>query len=137
MLSYPHSFYVAGWGMPFDRKLTSKLLTAPPILRTGMSLDLEFDIEYKTGTQLVREGPGSVLFSLAEKLSLEWSDTANTFVPRTPEDDFTRIEELWREGTDGFVRRNAVLLRNLARCGTERQRRFIREHLAGILGGLR
>ena len=135
MLSYPYSFYVAGWGMPFDRKLTSKILSAPLILRTGMSLDLEFDVEYTIGAQFVRDSCSSVLFSLSEELSLEWSDTANTFVPRTPEDDFARIEELWREGTDGFIRRNTVLLQNLARCGTEQQRHFIREHLAGTLLG--
>jgi hypothetical protein len=98
-----------------------------------MSLDLEFDVEYTIGAQFVKHSSSSVLFSLSETLSLEWSDAANTFVPRTPEDDFARIEELWREGTDGFVRRNAMLLQNLAQCGTERQQRFVREHLAGIL----
>jgi hypothetical protein len=52
-------------------------------------------------------------------------------VPCTSKDDFARIEELWLEGTDGFIRRNAEILQGLALSGTEQQRHFIREQLLG------
>jgi hypothetical protein len=133
ILSYPHSFHVAGWGMPFDRRLTSRILGVPNMLRPGLSLDLEFEIEYNISSQFVQPGSDSVLFSLSEMLSLEWSNTANTFVPRTAKDDFARLEELWLEGTAEFMCRNGAILQKLARTGTECQRRFVKEHFSEIL----
>ena len=131
LLSYPYSFYVAGWGMPFDRKLNSKLLRIPPALAQGAPLDLQFDVTYSIGCEVAREGEESLLFSTTEKLSMEWSEFANSFVPRTAMDDFTRIEDIWEEGTDGFIKRNTNRIQEIVQSGTETQRRFIRDYLLG------
>jgi hypothetical protein len=129
LLSYPYYFYVAGWGMPFDRELTSKLLRIPQALTQGAPLDLQFDATYRIGSMVADDG--SPLFSITERLSLEWSESANIFVPRTATDDFARIDEIWSEGTESFIRRNSGRLQELARTGTEEQRSFIKEHLSG------
>jgi hypothetical protein len=130
LLSYPYSFYVAGWAMPFDRELTSKLLTVPQALTEGATLDLQFDVTYSMGCEVPGNNDSSPLFSITEKLSLEWSEPANVFVPRTAMDDFARIEEIWSEGTEAFIKHNSGRLQELARSGTEQQQRFIKEHLS-------
>jgi hypothetical protein len=130
LLSYPHDFYVVGWGMGFDRRLTSAALRMPLHLTQGAPLDLQFDVNY------TMEGVGACgdsdtnLFSLTETLSLEWNDAAGVFGPRTSSDDFARIEEFWAEGTERFVERNAQRLRHLAQHGTPGQRSFISAHFA-------
>jgi hypothetical protein len=129
LLSYPHDFYVVGWGMPFDRRLKSRLVTVPPILQTGTLLELDFTIDYTITEQFASDRGDPTLISSEERLSLEWNESASAFVPRTSSDDFAKIEELWNEGTDGFVRRNLVRLRYLANYGTYRQRSFIQRHL--------
>jgi hypothetical protein len=71
----------------------------------------------------------SALFSAVHRLSMEWNDSAQIFVPHTPTDDFSIVDRIWAETTDGFIRRNRGRLAHLARFGTERQRRFIHEYL--------
>lgn len=41
MLSYPYSYYVAGWGMPFGRQLESQVLRLPEALSDGQMLTLK------------------------------------------------------------------------------------------------
>ena len=131
-LSYPREFHVIGWGMPFGCRLTSTTLTMPSQLSDGVALQLQFDVSYTMQDQAASASDGRErnLFSFAETLSLEWSDAAGVFVPRTASDDFGRIEEIWGEGTEGFARRNDERLKQLAQYGTPRQRGFIREHFA-------
>jgi len=129
LLSYPQSFYVVGWGMPFDRHLTSRLLSVPTMLRPGARLELEFTARYTMSSEFPAESAESALFSAIYRLSMEWNDSAQVFVPHAPTDDFSIIDQIWGEATDGFVRRNRERLDHLARFGTERQQRFIQEHL--------
>jgi hypothetical protein len=128
LLSYPLEFYVVGCGMPFDRKLSSKLLTMPASLQTGMALELDFMIEYTMGRQ-VETGPENLLFSTEQRLALEWNEEAGTFVPRTSNDDLGKIDELWSDSTEGFVKRNLSTLQHLAEHGTSWQRQFVQRHL--------
>ena len=80
-----------------------------------------------------RGGAEKELFSLSEPLSLEWSDAAGVFVPRTASDDFARIDEIWGEGSEGFGKRYAERLRHLGQNGTGKQRNFIREHFGRLV----
>jgi hypothetical protein len=129
LFSYPHNFYVVGWGMPFKRELTSTLLKIPIELTEGALLDLRFQIEYSIVNESTEDIGDTDLFSTVEVLSLEWSEKAQTFLPHTTKDDFAKIENLWNEDTAMFVKRNKSRLQELAEIGTERQRRFIKEHL--------
>ena len=131
LLSYPDDFYVMGWGMPFGRELKSTTLRIPSHLAQGAPLDLRFDVSYTMldpevgeGEQLERE-----LFAISEPLSLEWNDVMGVFVPRTPSDDFAKVEEIWTEGTDQFVERNTEILHHLAQHGTPTQKSFIQTRL--------
>jgi hypothetical protein len=130
LLSYPYYFYVSGWGMPFGRQLTSKILTVPHALTQGARLDLRFDIEYEmlddTEARAHEADAGRVMTT--ETLSLEWSESTQNFIPRSATDDFAKIEDLWNEGTEGFVRRNISQLHELERVGTDRQRQFIKKY---------
>ena len=107
LLSYPHDFYVVGWGMAFGRRLTSAALRMPVHLTQGAPLELRFDVNYTMEGVGACDESDTNLFSLTETLSLEWNDSASVFVPRTSSDDFARIEEIWGEGTEQFVERNA------------------------------
>jgi hypothetical protein len=129
-LSHPHEFYVVGWGMPFGRMLTSRAEIMPAELTDGARLQLRFDVTYTMEGEGAVEGPEGELLTYSEMLSLEWNDAAGLFVPRTTADDFARIEEIWGEGTEGFSKRNAEPLRQLAQQGTPSQRRFIQEHFS-------
>ncbi|MHB8391650.1 MAG: hypothetical protein ACYDBH_19055 [Acidobacteriaceae bacterium] len=129
LLSYPHNFHVAGWGMPFRRELTTTLLKVPAELTQGALLVLRFEIEYGMMYEFTEDRCNSDLFSIIEILSLEWSEKVQKFVPRTVKDDFAKIEDFWNEGTKEFVERNMSLLQELAQVGTARQRQFIKEHL--------
>lgn len=129
LLTYPLSFYVVGWGMPFDRKLTTKVLSMPRRLQSGAELELAFTIEYSIGQQFEHGSTDSLLFSSEHRLSLDWDDAAGTFVPHTSKDDLGQIDELWNEGTDDWVTRNFAKLKHLALNGTPRQQQFIRHHL--------
>jgi hypothetical protein len=133
LLSFPVTFYIVGWRMPFDRKLTSKILSMPLRLQPGAILELEFAIEYTIGEASGDEAAGSCLFSTRLLISLEWTETGGVFVPRTPNDDLGKVDELWNESTQDFIKRNLVTLRRLASHGTQQQRQFIQRHL--LLGG--
>jgi hypothetical protein len=128
LLSYPHDFYVVGWGMAFGRRLKSAALHMPLHLTNGAPLELRFDVDYTMEDSGACEESEKNLFSLTETLSLEWNDTASVFVPRTPSDDFARIEEIWVEGTERFVEHNSERLRHLGQHGTPRQRSFVSVH---------
>jgi hypothetical protein len=125
LLSYPYYFHVVGWGMPFTRKLTSTLLNIPVELTQGALLEIRFQIEYG----VLDQSTDFDLFSTVETLSLEWSEKAQTFVPRTADDDFAKIDDFWNQGTEEFVTHNGTRLQELVRVGTDRQRRFIKENL--------
>jgi hypothetical protein len=133
LLSYPQSFYVVGWGMPFDRYLTSRLLSAPTMLESGARLELEFTARYTMTGEYPAESAESTLFSAFHRLSMEWNDSAQIFVPHTASDDFSIIDQIWAEGTDGFIRRNKERLAHLALFGTEGQQHFIQEQLRTAL----
>lgn len=129
LLSYPHDFYIVGWGMPFARRLTSTPLTVPSRLLHGSSLDLRFEITYTMGTPDSNDETPDILFSTSETLALTWNEAVQTFAPRSPSDDFARIEEIWSEGTETFIERNIERLRSLSAKGSARQQRFIKSHL--------
>jgi len=129
-LSYPREFHVVGWGMPFGRKLTSTTEIMPKELIDGAHLQLRFDVTYTMEDQPGVDGAANQLLVSSERLSLEWSETAGVFMPRSAADDFARIEEIWSEGTEGFAKRNAERLRELAEHGTPGQRIFVRRHFA-------
>lgn len=130
LLSYPHNFYIIGWGMPFGRRLTAKPLQLPCRLVNGAPLKLRFDINYTMENEATADEREKDLFSLSQTISVEWNDAASMFAPRTPSDDFASIEEIWREGTEAFGTRNAQVLKHLAQTGTAKQRRFISEYFS-------
>ena len=101
----------------------------PTRLQPGTILELQFTIEYTIGQCLDDEAAGSNLFSAEQRISLEWIETAGMFVPCTDEDDLAKIDELWNESTEGFIKRNHATLEHLASHGTHQQRQFIRRHL--------
>jgi hypothetical protein len=59
---------------------------------------------------------------ITETLSLEWSESSQSFIPRSGADGFAKIEDLWNQVTEGFVNRNIAQIRELERVGTDRQR---------------
>lgn len=128
LLSYPHYFHVAGWGMPFSRVLSVKSIEFPTSLSQGALLHLRFEIKYSIldskATNVDNE-----LFTLIEDLALEWCEELQVFAPRKGTDNFARIEDLWSDGTEQFANRNRSALERLLQTGTNRQREFIREHL--------
>ena len=130
LLSYPHDFYVVGWGMPFGRRLTSMTINMASELVDGVALEIRFDVNYTMEDGETYGDLESELFSLTETLSLEWNEGAAIFVPRGPSDDFARIEEIWTEGTEGFLKRNLERVRLLAQCGTLNQQSFITRHFS-------
>jgi hypothetical protein len=129
LLSYPVYFYIVGWGLPFDRFLTTRLIRAPSVLSSGEALELEFRVEYTISRALAHEYRKLDLFLSEYVLSMEWSDTAGTFIPRTSADDFSVIDELWGEATDGFVQRNRDRIAEMVSSGTREQRLFIQRYL--------
>jgi hypothetical protein len=126
LLSYPVSFYVAGWGMPFGRQLTSRLVSNPRRLISGERIRLEFTTTY--GMLDGSEDQLSNLFSVDERLSLEWSADAENFVPATSEDDFAAIDRTWNEGGEQFFEHNLPRLKLLATSGNDKQKAFVRQH---------
>lgn len=129
LLSYPVRFYVVGWQIPFDRQLTSRVLSMPSSLQSGARLELEFATEYTIGESSGDEAAGAHLFSTKQRISLEWNDEAGVFVPCTANDDLGQIDETWNESTDGFVSRNFATIQRLAADGTSQQRQFVQKHL--------
>jgi hypothetical protein len=129
-MSYPHSFYVYGWGLPFGRDLKSEVLSVPAALLAGSELRVRFTIEYGIyDASSDSEGTLETLFSRNEEVALEWNANHQTFVPRRSVDSFSMIEKLWAEDTPGFIADNIERLVHLARSGNEKQKRFIRERL--------
>lgn len=128
-LSYPESFHVHGWGMPFGRTLTSSAVKLPPALSPGAELSLLFTIKYDMFTSSPQNGAFPPLFSKSERLSLEWVPEARTFLPSTSNDDFSKIEEFWEDDTTRFIAHNIEQLLFLAKSGSPQQKDFIREHL--------
>ena len=129
LLSYPHYFHVAGWGMPFSRILTSKPLEIPATLSPGALLKLEFEIKYGMFDPKNTDNGDDKLFTIIETLSLEWNEEAQNFAPKTGADDFAQIEDFWNQSTKQFIERNRSYLQQLAHVGTDRQREFITERL--------
>jgi hypothetical protein len=129
LLTYPYYFHVVGWGLLFTRKLTSMLLETPAELTEGALLKLRFEIEYGMIDEFAEDGRDSHLFSTAEVLSLEWSETVQMFGPHTARDDFAKIDDFWNESTEEFVKRNISRLQDLAMVGTAQQQQFIKKHL--------
>jgi len=128
-LTIPTSFYVIGWGMPFDRRLTSKITSMPHALSAGAIVELEFTVEYTIAEVSGDAAAGQSLFSVEKLIALEWNEQEGVFVPRTPEDDLAEIEEMWTESTAGFIKRNRETLEHLAAAGTWEQQRFINQRL--------
>jgi hypothetical protein len=129
LLSYPHYFHVAGWGMPFSRTLTTKSLEIPATLSPGALLKLEFEIKYGIFDSKHTDNGDDELFTIIETLSLEWNKETQKFAPKTGADDFAQIEDFWNESTEQFIERNRSHLERLAHVGTHKQRQFITEHL--------
>ncbi len=129
LLSYPHYFHIAGWGMPFSRTLTSQPLAIPATVSPGALLKLEFEIKYGMFDPKRADDGDDELFTVVETLSLEWNEEAQKFAHKTGADDFAQIEDLWNQGTEQFIERNRSYLQRLAHVGTDRQRQFITERL--------
>ena len=128
LLSYPNRFHLVGWGEPIERWLTSRLVRVPSAMSSGEVLELVFQARYAMSEAFMGSGERG-LFSVTEELTLEWNEATGSFIPHTANDDFTKIESIWLESTEGFVRRNSSRLQRLMRNGTEHQRQFVQQHL--------
>lgn len=132
IISYPRKFYVNGWGMPFDRYLDSETLRSPARLSSGQFLVSRFSIRYEIAGNKSNAFMKELLFLDELYLSLEWNEEAGVFVPQTSADDFSIINQIWGEDTEGFVKRNASRLKHLLSNGNAKQKAFAEKQLSTI-----
>lgn len=130
LLSYPYRFYVQGWGMWFGRELNAHHRQIPKSLTQGELLSIDFEMAYST-TGSALPGPTEHLFTVLDKLDLEWNEMASAFVPHTSADDPTRIEEMWLDGQKEFVVKHLDRLKQIAETCSPNQREIIQTELLG------
>lgn len=128
VLTFPTSFYVVGWGMPFDRHLSLNNSTFPESLADGAALHLAFNLAYDISAMEAGDAAGPLLH-YAYNFDLVWNDAFDQFVPRTAGDDLSVLDAAWNENTEMFVTRCRDALLHLGATGNAAQRAFVAKHV--------
>jgi hypothetical protein len=131
VMTFPTQFYVVDWGMPFDRHLTGKEFLLPDQLFDGAQFHMTYELAYYISATENEPDPEPLLH-FPYSFDLIWNDEFGLFVPRTPNDDLSILDEAWNEDAEMFFARCKNDLLSLATSGSAAQKKFIHRHLHSV-----
>jgi hypothetical protein len=123
VLAYPSSAYVVGWGLAFDRFVSSDEVAMPRELTDGYILKVAFTIRY---TPPDADPTGSEAIVLKPTLAVEWREDRRVF--RESQDSELKlddVDQLYDDTEASFVARNIDFLTTVGRTGAEWARRWV------------
>jgi len=137
LFTYPVQAYVVGWGMAFQRHLSSEVTNMPYAINDGAKLDIRLHIRYEADPSWLWRftSPHDTLplFTTTLNLKLQWAGDARVFVPMAESTaSLNESSEIFNEDQSGFLRRNVDRLVQLAMTGSDLQRQWVRD-FAGSL----
>lgn len=132
LFTYPVQAYVVGWATAFQRHLSSEVITMPYTINDGAKLDIALHVRYEADPSWLCRYTSPYdtlpLFTTTLNLNLRWAGDARLFVP-TEESTASLNEggEIFDEDEHGFLRRNVDRLVELAKTGSDFQRKWVRD----------
>jgi hypothetical protein len=117
VLRYPSNAYVVGWGLAFDRFISSDEVEVPHQLTDGCNVRVAFRIRYSP-PDADPDGPEAI--ELRRTLSVIWVDRLHSFRPgRDSELTVEDANQLIDDTDASFVARNIDMITALRRAGAD------------------
>lgn len=128
VLSYPVKGYVQGWGMSFDREVSSQVLGYDKNPFDKFKVYMSFSAIYYDGVERMFKYKENILFAVVKRVLYVWDSSQGRFVVDSQFSDMAEeeINGLFNDDNDRFLKHNFEDIKKIAISKDENNREWLK-----------